>query len=277
MKQGINTVNLWWMLLLFFLGTACEEDGDQQCVIREALITYEGSGRVESYLKELYTFDGTHYSRIEGFRYDQANAIFPEVPDYVIYFSYEADRLVKMRTENRDSPGHANEFLFSYTTNEDVTIVTQVYRTLENEVVTFENMQVRQRVETPGDQSVVLKNELGEDVLYVFEAGNLVRVAFESVDGNFELFGKKWRVGLIYRYDNRPNPLASLPLRFHLARTYVSVPNAGFCVNNVLEEEFPNPGAPIVKEYSYEWSQGLLQRWVYESTGRTVTFKYDCR
>ncbi len=49
---------------LVLFGTDCEDDKDRQCVISEMLITYEGSGRVEPHLKELYTFDGANYSRI---------------------------------------------------------------------------------------------------------------------------------------------------------------------------------------------------------------------
>lgn len=151
MKLGVYKISRIMIFPLVLLGTACEEDKDRQCVISEALITYEGSGRVEPYLKELYTFDGANYSRIVGFRYNQASESFPEVPDYEIHFSYDDGRLVKMRTEYPNSPDNAEEYLYSYALNGDVTNVTQVYRTLQNELVTFENVQVMQQVENPGN------------------------------------------------------------------------------------------------------------------------------
>lgn len=269
---------LFASLMAMLMLVSCGDDGFRECVIAASEVSYEGAqgGKV---LRSVYHHDGVQYTAIDGYQYDTGSQSYPATPSYTVRFQYQGDRLSEMRVQYMGSSEY-DLYRFTYQQQGELTRMERQlsrYRG-ETELFTLAPMPFTY-VERPTDQVVMGENMLGEYFLYVFENGNMVKLGFESPTGTYRAFDRTWHFPIEYKYDNRPNPLASIAIRYYISMYYLaSPPNFGLCINNMVEELYVDTDPPISRRNSYELLDGRwLTKWTYHSTGRTVSFELDCR
>lgn len=258
------------LLLLMLLGFSCSPERLDDCVLREAVISYPGPGSATE--KRLYFSDGPDRLQIHGF-YPDNDGVFLENPDWVRALNYVQGKVVLDITTHPGQPEYNHRFEFSYL-EEEITIISIHETEINNEGdVVVDTVYQDHFIESPGSATYLTSNEAGEDILEVYEDGNLTRIGFRSPIGTHQAYDTTWIFPIAYRYDHKPNASKNNVAIQHL----IFAPNNGFCRNNMIEEILGADSAdPISHKQSFQMAGSILTTWTFESTGRTVSLNYNC-
>ena len=256
---------------VLFLTVSCGDD-DQACVMKEAIVSYPVD---DLHLKRVFTHDGTNYTEIHDYLYDDVKKDFNETPYQVITFTYTNGKVSKTIKHNPQNSDNAYvESTFTYTVVDEITIIHVHEVFYLDDTILLDRMIERHFVESPRDDFYLTKNEIGEPILEHYENGNLINVGFQSDTGTHVAYDTTWAFTLHYNYDNKPNAINE----YVLLDLISYVPNYGYCTNNMIEL-ITNPDTqPVSIKQQFNLKSGnKLDKYVYEGTGRTVTINYDCK
>ncbi len=257
-------------ILLILLGFNCSPAKLDDCALREVVISYPGPGGVTE--KRLYFSEGPNKQRIHGF-YPNNDGVFAESPSWVRVLNLEQGKIAEDITTFPSQPDYQHRFEFSYL-EEAITIVTirETETNNEGEVV-VDKVYQDHFIESPGSGTYLTTNEQSENILEVYEDGNLVEIGFQSPTGTYQAYDTTWIFPVAYKYDHKPNVARNNPGIHQL----VFAPNKGFCRNNMIEEILGADSTdPISHKRSFQIAGSLLTAWTFESTGRTASLNYKC-
>lgn len=257
---------VWYIMtgLLFFFSCSDKEELSN-CVISEAIISYDNHNELVGRYE--FDHDGSHYTEMRYYHKRNEGEGFRSDPESSTKFSYNNDRVSQI-IEVYYAANFYRTSDYTYDLGE-ITRVTVHERTFRDGQQTDERTLEFDLFENPGNNSYITKNGLGEDILVVFEDGNLVRLGTESSTGNYQALDKSWLIFVEYKYDNNPNVMQDV-----IFQDIIGPLNWGYLKNNMISEEYP-AGYEINHTFKF-FSKVLIKEHVLESTGRTFTFEYNC-
>jgi hypothetical protein len=251
--------------LIALICTCCNDNAPRQCILIKAALSYSAGGVTE---KTEFVHDGTNYVEARKY-YANSDGTFNDAPNSIRKFIYEDGKLKEdITTDQR----YIHRYEFSYVDGEITEMNVHETETNDGTVVN-DKIYTYHFIRNPENKAYLTKNIIGEDILEVYENGNLIKVGFKSSDGSYEAYGATWHFPYVYNYDDKPNAIkdnAALQL-------YIYSPNWGHCKNNMIEEIGNADTSPWSRKQTYQLDGALLKKWIYESTGLTVSFDYACK
>jgi len=258
-------------LILIVLSVGCTEEKFNPCILRETIIGYYQGTSEEITEKRLYFYDGSNYSEMHVFK-PNSDGTFSEIPNLIRTFTYNQGRITEDVATNPNYPTYSHTYEFSYIEGE-VTIVNIHETEMNNGVISLKRNYTRHFIQSPKDATYLTQNEIAEDILEVYENGNLIKVGFKSDTGSYQAYDTTWHFPIHYKYDNQPN----VALNNHTVKEHILVPNQGFCKNNMIEEILSADSPfPFSRKFSYSQHGPWLKTYTYVGGGRKISFKYYC-
>jgi len=265
--------------LVFVFGC---DDGDNtqhvqltQCSVSEAVVTFPSAELPTAETKEKYVVTYTETSAtIAVYEADDGGKFDRNAARTISMAFDEADdgRLLEIIYSSYDPTTYISE---KYSYLNDMDIVKQVTEVIEGEIA----FQRSFTLHIPPQNAVgmyVMRNMLNEDVLYVFENNNLVKIGQQSEDGDVPFDNKKWRIVTTYEYDERPNAAKDIVIAM---LTFGIDSPIRYSKNNVIRETHLLTDGTSERLYNSPTytHDGMLATYYLESKQRNLTFEYDCQ
>ncbi len=252
-----------YILFILLLLAACNDDEPASCVVKEVILRYGE----EIQGKHVFMHDGTNYTERQGFSYDQKTKTYSEDTDATTTFTWYDDGRIREARNTGNGYYILNEYTYD-DTNPDFTLIDEHYVESIGGATRKDTVYRYHYIESPKDGTYKFDN-----VVEVYEDGNLVKLGFPSPTGTFEAYDTTWVFPVSYRYDNAPNVIGN-----YVFRALIYTHNWGNCPNNMIEEIYSYPNVTFSKKQSFAfYGNGQLNKWTFEDTNKNMLFLYECK
>ncbi|HMJ71427.1 MAG TPA: hypothetical protein VK508_21170 [Cyclobacteriaceae bacterium] len=251
-----------YILFILALALGCGENEPRNCVVSEVIRRYGDD--IQG--KDVFVHDGTKYTERRSYAYDPDTKTYADEPGETATFTwYEDGRISKAKY---GGPGDYQQYEYTYDdSNPDFTLIEEHFIESAQGNIFTDRVNKSHYVESPKDGNYRFDN-----VLEVYENGNLVKLGFADPTGSFEAYDTTWNIQVSYRYDNFPNALGNFAFR-----GLIYPPNWGRCRNNMIEETYSDAVVIFSKKQSFAFfGNGRLNRWENDDTKANMSFVYQC-
>jgi hypothetical protein len=242
---------------------ACDDEESRNCVVKEVIQRHNK----DIQWKEAFVHDGKNYTERKVFVYDPKTNTYPEENEVTSRFAwYEDGRVLSAK---HSGPDYYKLYEYTYDhSNADFTLVNEhVTESIRGNIIA-DTVYKFHYIESPKDGNYRFDN-----VLEVYENGNLVKLGFADPKGTFEAYDTTWAMTVSYRYDNARNTVGN-----YVFRGLIYTLNWGHCRNNMIEEIYNDGNVTFSKKQSFAFfGNSQLNRWEYEDTGTNLSFIYECK